>query len=151
MVSVGELAGFEGSPGEAGGIAASPKSSTLTTPCGVDLQRIAPLLVGRDLRLPFRVGLGDPRAAEAGRDEAIWDQRQEPSDDSAAHGVAVEMGLLDLEMIHQLDHVFRPAGAVELRLVALAVIPAIKGHDHVVLGQGVGDAVGEPVALVLPV
>jgi len=52
----------------------------------------------------------------------------------------VDVGSLNLQMIHQIDDVFRAAGAVRLGLVAQAVIAIVQRHHAMVGRQGRRDA-----------
>ena len=61
----------------------------------------------------------------------------------------MHVGLVDLQMVHHLQHVLGHLRAVlgrVVRLFALAVAAAVDGHDAMVLGQRFGHAVGEPIA-----
>ena len=74
---------------------------------------------------------------------------QQLAGDDAAHRIAADVGLLDLEMVHQLDDVSGHLRAVLrriVRLVALSVSAAVDGDDPVPADKRVGDAVREPVA-----
>ena len=65
----------------------------------------------------------------------------------AAHRIAVDMRLRDLQMIHQLDDVLRAARSVRLGLVALAVIAIVEGDDAVGFRERRRDAGREPHSL----
>jgi hypothetical protein len=69
------------------------------------------------------------------------------ADDAAAHRVAVNVGAVDLQVIHQLDHVLRPSRSAGDRLVALSVIAIVNRHDAVPFGNLGRDAGVEPHAL----
>ena len=106
---------------------------------------IPALLVGRQLRNPIRIGFHDARTAEMRSDESIGMRGQKLARNSAAHRVAADVRLVDLQIIHQLDCVGRFSRAVQRRLVALAVIAIIERHHAVIFRQRLSDAVAEPI------
>ena len=69
------------------------------------------------------------------------------ADDAAAHRVAVNVGALDLQVIHQLDDVLGAARSARRRLVALAVIAVVDRDDAMALRDLRRDAGVEPHAL----
>ena len=94
-----------------------------------------------------------PRARRSRRKTAVTNRsgmrRQKLARDHASHRVAVDVGLLDLEVVHEFDHVAGHPRSVFLRIVRLVALPvaaAIDGNDPVLCGQGFGHAVGKPVS-----
>jgi len=59
--------------------------------------------------------------------------RQQLARGRAAHGISVDVGSPNPQMIHQLDGVFGRPGAVRLGFVAQAMI-AIVQRDHAMVG-----------------
>ena len=99
------------------------------------LARRFALAVGRELRDPLGIDLGDAGPAVGRGDDAVRMAIEQLGDDAAAHRVAVHVRALEAQMIHQRDHVLRHARAVRIRivrLVALAVTAAVEREDAVV-------------------
>ena len=104
--------------------------------CGGHAFRLGCLGVERgDLFAHGCVGLVDPRTAETGRNELLRIAREEAAGHAAAHGITMNMRLLDTKMVHQFEHIFGAAGAVRSRLVTLAVVSVIERHDAVVFSE----------------
>ena len=103
------------------------------------------LLVGWQFRDPVRIRFHNARTTEMRGDESLRMRGQKLTRDSAAHRVAANVRLVDLQIIHQVDRVGSFARTVQLRLVALAVIAIIERHYAMILGQRLSDAIAEPV------
>ena len=104
------------------------------------------LVEGCCLRAQLGIGLGHPRAAEPGGDETLRDFPEQLADEAAAHRVAVDVRLVDLQVVHQLDHIVCPSRAAGLGLVALPVIAVVDRDDAVGLGNLWCDPGREPHA-----